>query len=41
MELKLMTLTRNINSHYGPHFCGRFMISWPTVFLWDGAFMGD
>jgi hypothetical protein len=29
------------NSHSVLHICGRFMISWPTVFLPDGAFMGD
>jgi hypothetical protein len=41
MELKLITLTRSRNSHSGLHICGRFAILWPTVFLPDGAFMGD
>jgi hypothetical protein len=33
-----MTLKRSRNSHSGLHICGRFMISWPTIFLPDGAF---
>jgi hypothetical protein len=32
MESKLMTLTRSQNSHSRLHICGRFMISWPTIF---------
>jgi hypothetical protein len=36
-ELKLMTLTRSKNAHIGLHICGRFTISWPMVFLPDGA----
>jgi hypothetical protein len=23
------------------HICGRFTISWPTIFLSDGVFLGD
>jgi hypothetical protein len=38
---KLMTLIRSRNSHSRLHICHRFMILWPTVFLPDGAFMGD
>jgi hypothetical protein len=34
-----MTLTRSRNSHSELHICGRFMISWPTVFLPDGELM--
>jgi hypothetical protein len=36
-----MTLTRIKISHSRLQICGRFTISWPTVFLPDGAFMGD
>jgi hypothetical protein len=39
--LKLMTLKRSKNSHSELHICGRFTISWPTIFLLDGAFMVD
>jgi hypothetical protein len=39
--VKLMTLIRSRNSHSGLHICGQFTISWPTVFLSDGAFKGD
>jgi hypothetical protein len=41
MKLKLMTLTRSKNSHSELHIGGQFMISWPTVFLSDGAFTTD
>jgi hypothetical protein len=34
-----MTLTRSKNSHSELHICGPFMISWPTVFLPDGAYV--
>ncbi len=34
-----MIAIRNINSTFELHICGPFMISWPTVFLLDGAAM--
>jgi hypothetical protein len=38
---KLTNLTRNRNSHSGPHICGWFKILWPMTFLLDGTFVGD